>query len=74
VYAHELTVTAVRAVAALTHVLHQQEIAARAIEDKEDEEEDDLVDNSWEKNLPKSFGGQSEIYGEKLGQVDHHKI
>ncbi|KAG5192292.1 heme peroxidase [Tribonema minus] len=45
-----------------------KEITDEAIESKEDEEEDDLVDSSWEKNLPKSFGGQSEIYGEKIGK------
>lgn len=44
-------------------------ITEQAIRDKGDgDEEDDLVDSSWEKNLPNSFGGQSEIYGEKIGK------
>ncbi|CAM9704301.1 unnamed protein product [Chrysoparadoxa australica] len=41
-------------------------IAEEAVENAEDEEDDDLVDNSWQNTVVSSFGQPSEIYGKGI--------
>jgi catalase (peroxidase I) len=47
-----------------------QDVVDIALKEKQEEEEDDLVDSSWEKNLPNSFGRPDEMYGARIGKAD----